>query len=95
MSDDEFAANPFTYTIINTNSPRTLDIPMAQGLIDFARHGQMPIVTPFTLMGAMAPITVAGAVTLSHAEAMAAITLISRRAPARLSAMAHSRRTST
>jgi trimethylamine--corrinoid protein Co-methyltransferase len=32
-------------------------------------------VTPFTLMGAMAPITVAGAITLSHAECLAAITL--------------------
>ncbi|MCY4039339.1 MAG: trimethylamine methyltransferase family protein, partial [Hyphomicrobiales bacterium] len=32
-------------------------------------------ITPFTLMGAMAPITVAGAITLSHAEAMAAIAL--------------------
>jgi len=48
---------------------------MAQGLIDFARHRQLAIVTPFTLMGAMAPITVAGAITLSHAEALAAITL--------------------
>ena len=76
VSDDEFAANPFCYSIINTNSPRTLDIPMAQGLIDFARFGQMTIVTPFTLMGAMAPITVAGAVTLSHAEALAAIALV-------------------
>lgn len=75
VSDDEFAANPHCYTIINTNSPRTLDIPMAQGLIDFARAGQVSIVTPFTLMGAMAPITVAGAITLSHAEALAAITL--------------------
>ena len=75
VSDEQFAANPHCYTIINTNSPRTLDIPMAQGLIDFARHGQMSIVTPFTLMGAMAPITVAGAITLSHAEALAAITL--------------------
>jgi trimethylamine--corrinoid protein Co-methyltransferase len=75
VSDDAFAANPHCYTIINTNSPRALDIPMAQGLIDFAKHGQMSIVTPFTLMGAMAPITVAGAVTLSHAEALAAITL--------------------
>jgi len=63
------------YTVINTNSPRALDIPMAQGLIDFARHGQLCIVTPFTLMGAMAPITVAGAMVLSHAEALAAITL--------------------
>ncbi len=74
-SDAEFSAAPYCYTIINTNSPRTLDTPMAQGLIDFARNGQMSIVTPFTLMGAMAPITVAGAVTLSHAEALAAITL--------------------
>ena len=75
LSDQEFTDDPHSYTIINTNSPRTLDTPMAQGLIDFARHGQVSIVTPFTLMGAMAPITVAGAITLSHAEALAAITL--------------------
>jgi len=75
LTDDEFQADVHNYTIINTNSPRTLDIPMAQGLIDFAKYGQMSIVTPFTLMGAMAPITVAGAITLSHAEALAAITL--------------------
>ncbi|WP_417524739.1 trimethylamine methyltransferase family protein [Marinovum sp.] len=75
LSDEAFAEHPHSYTVINTNSPRQIDIPMAQGLIDFARHGQMVIVTPFTLMGAMAPITVAGAMTLSHAEALAAITL--------------------
>ncbi|WP_170334196.1 trimethylamine methyltransferase family protein [Ruegeria arenilitoris] len=75
LTDDEFNAQPWCYTIINTNSPRVIDMPMAQGLIDFARAGQMSIVTPFTLMGAMAPITVAGAMTLSHAEALAAITL--------------------
>ncbi|MFD0860541.1 trimethylamine methyltransferase family protein [Roseovarius aquimarinus] len=75
LSDEQFQSGVHAYTIINTNSPRTLDIPMAQGLIDFARHGQMSIVTPFTLMGAMAPITVAGAITLSHAECLAAITL--------------------
>lgn len=75
LSDEAFVAEPWCYTIINTNSPRVLDVPMAQGLIDFARAGQVSIVTPFTLMGAMAPITVAGAITLSHAEALAAITL--------------------
>ncbi len=75
LSEDEFQAQPWCYTIINTNSPRVIDMPMAQGLIDFARAGQMSIVTPFTLMGAMAPVTVAGAMTLSHAEALAAITL--------------------
>jgi trimethylamine--corrinoid protein Co-methyltransferase len=75
LSDADFRAAVHCYTIINTNSPRTLDVPMAQGLIDFARAGQLSIVTPFTLMGAMAPITVAGAITLSHAECLAAITL--------------------
>ncbi|KZY48469.1 trimethylamine methyltransferase [Roseovarius sp. HI0049] len=75
LTDDEFQTDPHCYTVINTNSPRVIDTPMAQGLIDFARHRQLSIVTPFTLMGAMAPITVAGAVTLSHAEALAAITL--------------------
>ncbi len=75
LSDHDFAADTWCYTIINTNSPRTIDRPMAQGLIDFAKAGQVSIVTPFTLMGAMAPITVAGAITLSHAEALAAIVL--------------------
>lgn len=75
LSDAQFASGAQCYTIINTNSPRTIDIPMAQGLIDFAKAGQLSIVTPFTLMGAMAPITVAGAITLSHTEALAAIAL--------------------
>ena len=75
LSDDDFRAGAHAYTIINTNSPRCLDVPMAQGLIDFARHGQLSIVTPFTMMGAMAPITVAGAITLSHAECLASIAL--------------------
>ena len=75
LSDDEFRAESHCYTIINTNSPRQIDIPMAQGLIDFARYGQVSVVTPFTLMGAMALITVEAAMTLSHAEALAAITL--------------------
>ena len=75
VSAEDFEATPHAYTIINTNSPRTLDTPMAQGLIDFAKHGQLSIITPFTLMGAMAPITVAGAITLSHLEVLAALTL--------------------
>ena len=75
LSESEFADAAYCYTVINTNSPRQLDIPMAQGLIDFARAGQISIVTPFCLAGAMAPITVAGALTLQHAEALAGIAL--------------------
>ncbi len=58
MGEDEFLAGAHCYTVINTNSPRQLDIPMAQGIIDFARAGQVSIITPFCLAGAMAPITV-------------------------------------
>ncbi|HVY99293.1 MAG TPA: trimethylamine methyltransferase family protein [Dongiaceae bacterium] len=75
LSEAELQAEARCYTVINTNSPRQLDIPMAQGIIDFARAGQISIITPFCLAGAMAPITVAGALTLQHAEALAGITL--------------------
>ena len=70
-----FRAAPHTFTVINTNSPRQLDRPMTQGIIDFAEWGQPLVITPFCLLGAMAPITIAGALTLSHAEALAGITL--------------------
>lgn len=66
---------PTLLGIINTNSPLQLDIPMAEGLIALASHGQVNVITPFTLSGAMAPITLAGALTLQHAEAMAGLVL--------------------
>ena len=75
ISADQFRNGAYCYTVINTNSPRQLDKPMAQGIIDFARFGQPTIVTPFCLAGAMAPITVAGALTLGHAEALCGIVL--------------------
>ncbi len=75
ISQEEFCARPYTYTIINTNSPLQLDIPMADGIIDFALAGQVLIITPFTLAGAMAPVTIAGALTLAHAEFLAGLTL--------------------
>lgn len=75
LDDAEFANGVWIVTVINTNSPRLLDRPMAQGVIDFARAGQMAIITPFCLAGAMAPVTVAGALTLQHAEALACIAL--------------------
>ena len=75
LSDSDWADGAWAYTVINTNSPRQLDNPMAQGIIDFARAGQASIITPFCLAGAMAPVTVAGALILQHAEALAGITL--------------------
>jgi trimethylamine--corrinoid protein Co-methyltransferase len=75
LNQQEFEAKPWCYTVINTNSPRQLDIPMCQGIIDFARYGQVSVITPFTLAGAMAPVTMPGALVLQHAEALAGITL--------------------
>jgi trimethylamine--corrinoid protein Co-methyltransferase len=73
LSHEELADNPVCYTIINTNSPLKLDIPMMEGIIQMSSHGQAVIVTPFTLAGAMAPVTVAGAVVQQNAEALAGI----------------------
>ncbi len=75
VEDDEFARLPRCWTNINTNSPRQLDIPMSMGIIDFARMKQPCIMTPFTLAGAMAPVTLAGALVLQHMEVLAAVTL--------------------
>ncbi len=75
MSDDEFDAKPHMYTNINSTSPLKHDVPMIDGCLRCVRRGQAVVVTPFTLAGAMAPVTMAGAVTLSIAEALSAIAL--------------------
>ncbi|HZC77451.1 MAG TPA: trimethylamine methyltransferase family protein, partial [Ktedonobacterales bacterium] len=75
IDEDTFHAEPRCYSICNTNSPLQLDVPMTEGIMTFAAHGQLMIVTPFTLAGAMAPITIPGALTLAHAEALFGITL--------------------
>lgn len=66
---------PAMLTVINSNSPMRLDGPMSEGLTAFAAAGQPFAATPFTLAGAMAPATVAGASMQQNAEALAMITL--------------------
>ena len=61
---------------INTNSPRQLDDNLSDGMLALVEHGQAVIVTPFTLLGAMAPATIAGALALQNAEALACLALI-------------------
>ena len=73
---DEIIAEPGVISIVNTNSPLRLDGPMIEGLTEMAIHGQPVCVTPFTLSGAMAPATIAGALVEQNAEALAGITLI-------------------
>ncbi|MGB7206140.1 MAG: trimethylamine methyltransferase family protein, partial [Anderseniella sp.] len=75
QTHDEFKVVQNTYTVINTNSPLQLDIPMLNGLMDFAEWNQVVIITPFTLSGAMAPVTIAGALVQQHAEFLAALVI--------------------
>ncbi|HVL21372.1 MAG TPA: trimethylamine methyltransferase family protein, partial [Amaricoccus sp.] len=72
----EFESAPRLFTNINSSSPLKHDRPMLDGAMRFARRGQPVIVTPFTLAGAMAPVTMAGAVVQSIAEALAAVALL-------------------
>ena len=75
LSEEQFAAKPHMYTNINSTSPLKHDVPMIDGCLRCVRRGQAVVVTPFTLAGAMAPVTMSGAVTLSIAEAISAIAL--------------------
>jgi trimethylamine---corrinoid protein Co-methyltransferase len=76
LTHEEFNATPHMYTNINSTSPLKHDWPMIDGLLRLSRRGQPTIVTPFTLAGAMSPITLAGTVAQSVAEALSAIVLI-------------------
>jgi trimethylamine--corrinoid protein Co-methyltransferase len=76
IGEDEMRAKPGLMTMINTNSPLRLDGPMSEGLIEMARAGQAVAITPFTLCGAMAPATLAGALVQQNAEALAALALV-------------------
>ena len=81
LSHSEFDARPRMYTNIQSGSPLKHDFPMLDGAMRLAKRGQPVVVTPFTLAGAMAPVTMAGAVALSIAEALAAIVLLQYIAP--------------
>jgi trimethylamine--corrinoid protein Co-methyltransferase len=72
---DEMRASPGVTTIISINSPRLFDDAMADGLVAMAEHGQPVTITPFTLMGAMTPVTLAAALCQQNAEALFGVAL--------------------
>lgn len=73
ITREQLLEQPSIYSIINTNSPLKLDVPMMEGIIQMSSLGQIVIITPFTLSGAMAPVTIAGALVQQNAEALAGI----------------------
>jgi trimethylamine--corrinoid protein Co-methyltransferase len=75
LTREQMVDNPGVITIISVNSPRRFDAAMSDGLMTMAEFGQAVCVTPFTLMGAMTPVTLAAALTQQNAEALAGIAL--------------------
>jgi len=72
---EEIARSPGIISIISVNSPRRFDEAMCDGLIALAQHGQAVVITPFTLMGAMAPVSLAAALAQQNAEALFGVVL--------------------
>jgi trimethylamine--corrinoid protein Co-methyltransferase len=64
---------PVLGSVINCSSPLRYDSRMLGGALTYARAGQIVIVTPFILAGAMGPITIAAAIAQNNAEALAGI----------------------
>jgi trimethylamine--corrinoid protein Co-methyltransferase len=73
LGEAELEREPSLVSVINTSSPLRLDGPMIEGVIEMARRNQPLIITPFTLSGAMSPVTLAGALAQQNAEALASI----------------------
>ncbi len=73
LSAEAFQETPCVFASINPNSPREYDESMLWGMIECALAGQVLMISPFILAGAMAPSSLAGALTQQNAEALAGI----------------------
>jgi len=73
VDQDTISEEPSLYSVINTSTPLRYDTVMLHGIQEMSARNQVIVITPFTLAGAMAPVTVAGALVLQNAEALAGI----------------------
>ena len=73
FGDDFVETKCVTVSLINANSPMTWDEMMLGALKVYARAGQAVVISPFILAGAMSPVSVAGTLTQTLAEAMSGI----------------------
>jgi len=67
---------PAVISLINVNSPLRYDDRMLSALLEYAKANQALVVTPFLLMGAMSPVSVAATLAQQMAEALAGIALV-------------------
>jgi len=73
---EELIRRPRIVTIANTLSPLQLSQSTLDTMLIYAKHGQPVMVTPAAMAGATGPITLAGTIALSNAEALAGIAIV-------------------
>lgn len=73
---DELARAPRMWSILSVNSPLKLDDELLRGAIIMAEAGQAQVVSPVCFAGAMAPVTMSGALVQANAEALATIAFL-------------------
>jgi trimethylamine--corrinoid protein Co-methyltransferase len=72
---DSLEEMPAVISLINVNSPLRYDDRMLAALFEYVKANQAVVVTPFLLMGAMSPVSVAATLAQQIAEALAGIAL--------------------
>jgi trimethylamine--corrinoid protein Co-methyltransferase len=73
---DSLEQTPAVISLINVNSPLRYDDRMLSALVEYAKAGQATVITPFLLMGAMSPVSIAATLAQQVGEALAGIALV-------------------
>ena len=73
VDQETFNLEPSISSVINASTPLRYDTVMLHGIQEMSIRNQAICITPFTLAGAMAPVTIAGAIVLQNAEALAGV----------------------
>src|SRR5689334_10209369 len=63
------------FAVVNANSPLRFDTRMLEAMMVYAEAGQVNVITPFLLMGAMAPVSTPAALVQQTTEALAGLCL--------------------
>jgi trimethylamine---corrinoid protein Co-methyltransferase len=67
---------PVMFANANVNSPLRYDVRMLESMLEYSAANQAVLVTPFLLMGSMAPVTIAAALAQQTAEVLTGIALL-------------------
>ena len=73
---DTLAQAPRIHGGISVNSPLVVDEPLLLGAMELARNGQVSVISPVAMAGAMSPITLSGSLVQCNAEALGVIAFL-------------------